>query len=86
MKIMTNVEIVWSVIVFFFKAAHMPSKIPMCTEKITDNTFNRMEYPILELIITAAETFGWNVLLYHQSHFVRMFFNQLTYCFIIGTW
>ena len=60
---MTNVEIVWSVIVFFFKAAHIPSRIPIGTEKITDKMFRRMEYPIREPIMTEAETFGWNVLL-----------------------
>ena len=43
MKTMTSVEIVWSVIVFFFKAAHIPSRMPMGTEKITDKIFSRME-------------------------------------------
>ena len=85
MKIMTNVEIVWSVIVFFFKAAHMPNKIPMGTEKITDKIFSRIEYPIREPMMTPAETLGWNVLLYPQSHFVTMFFSQFVYCFMTGT-
>ena len=62
-KTMTKVEIVWSVIEFFFKAAHIPNKIPMGTEKITDKILSRIEYPIRDAIMTAAETLGWNVLL-----------------------
>ena len=58
MNIITNVEMVWSVIVFFFKAAQTPSAIPIGTEKITEIIFSLIEYPIREPIIVAADTFG----------------------------
>ena len=42
-----NVEIIWSIHVFFFNAAQIPSKIPIGTEKITAKILILIEYKIL---------------------------------------
>ena len=43
MNTMTMVEMVWSVRVFFFSAAQMPSSMPMGTETMTEIIFKRMD-------------------------------------------
>ena len=58
MKIMTMVEMVWSVTVFFFNAAQMPSSMPMGTDRMTEIIFKRMEYPIRDIMMTDAATLG----------------------------
>ena len=49
----------WSVIVFFFNAAQTPNKIPIGTEKITENMFIFIDVNNLSPMITVALTFGW---------------------------
>ncbi len=63
MKTMTMVEMVWSVRLFFFKAAQMPSRMPMGTETITEIIFKRTEYQMRDMMMTDAATLGWKVLL-----------------------
>ena len=54
----TNVDITLSVVLFFFKAATIPSKIPSGTEIKTEIIFNDIEVGSLLIIIDIASTFG----------------------------
>ena len=84
-NIITAVLMMWSVIVFFFNAAQIPSKIPIGTEKITENMLIFIDVRSLSQIITVALTFGWIVFDTPQSQRKMMFPNQVKYCFMTGT-
>ena len=58
MKIMTAVEMKWSIQVFFFKPAKMPKPIPRGTETTTEIILIRREVGNLSPIIAIAEEFG----------------------------
>ena len=81
MKTITNVEMMWSVIVFFFKAAQIPKAIPKGTENITEKKLIEIVTFILEKIITIASppTGAIDLALPH-SHFVNMFESHNQYC------
>ena len=67
MKIITDVEMIWSVIVFFFSAAQIPNKMPIGTENMTENTLIEMDVHSLSPIIVDALTLGSIVLDTPQS-------------------
>ena len=84
MKIMTKVEIVWSIHVFFFKPAKIPKAIPRGTESKTAMILTENETGNLSKIILIALLFGSITVDLPQSHLVTMFFNQTVYCSKIG--
>ena len=83
---MIKVEIIWSVIVFFFKAAHIPNAIPIGTEKTTEKMLSNIDTLILSPIITVAATLASIFTDVPQSHLVNMFLSQLKNCWNTGTW
>ena len=80
MKIMTAVEIKWSIHVFFLRPAKIPNPIPSGTEKITEKTLITKEVGNLSAMISIADAFGWMVTDVPQSHFVTIFPSQFQYC------
>ena len=52
---MTNVEIVWSIHVFFFKPAKIPKAIPKGTETTTEITLGRITSTLGEQHLTIKE-------------------------------
>ena len=84
MKIITRVEIVWSIHVFFFRPAQMPSKMPRGTEITTEIIFKYMETGNLCKIMLMAEALSLICVERPQSHLVTMFLSQLKYKSIIG--
>ena len=57
-KIITTVEMKWSVIVFFFKAANTPKAIPSGTEIITDQILILIVVGNLDKMIAITSTLG----------------------------
>ena len=57
-KIITTVEMKWSVIVFFFKAAKTPKAIPRGTEMITDQILILTVVGSLDKMIAITSTLG----------------------------
>ena len=58
MNTMTAVEMMLSVILFFFKAATIPRRMPNGTEKITDQKLTEIDVGKNWPIMTIALTFG----------------------------
>ena len=83
-KTMTNVEIVWSIQVFFFKPAIIPKRIPNGTEIMTETILMDIEAGKRFAIIPIAEAFGLMTVDLPQSHLVTIFFNQEKYWSITG--
>ena len=89
-KIMTKVEIVWSIQVFFFKPAKIPSPIPSGTEKTTEMILIIIEVGKRSAIIANAVAPGSIEVDVPQSKngessvTVKMLRSQLTYCSSIG--
>ena len=68
MKIITDVEIVWSIQVFFFKPARIPKPMPRGNEMRTAHTLMDMETGKRWPIILMAEAFGSITVDLPQSH------------------
>ena len=68
MKIITDVEIVWSIQVFFFKPARIPKPIPRGNEIRTAYTLMDMETGKRWPIILIEEAFGSITVDLPQSH------------------
>ena len=68
MKIMTEVEIVWSIHVFFFKPARIPKPIPRGNEIRTAQTLMDIETGKRWPIISMADAFGSMTVDLPQSH------------------
>ena len=72
MKIMTKVEIVWSIQVFFFKPAKIPRPIPNGTETKTEMILTEIVTGNLSAIIWMALELGSRTVERPQSHLVTM--------------
>ena len=83
-KIMTNVEIIWSVILFFFKAAQMPITIPVGTLIKTEIILMLIDVGKRAAIILIALLFTKILVDVPQSHLVKMFQSHTPYCSKIG--
>ena len=77
---MTIVEIKWSIQVFFFKPAKIPSPIPSGTEITTEIIFKIIEVGNLSRMIVVANEPGSIVVERPQSNFVITLPSQFQYC------